>query len=158
MIVNNFYKCKAVKLIDVAIVLMIISIGFYYFNLMMISSKEGIDILGILEMNPITSLDIIAICGRMFSVLILIRLRKKIINNSEQRSCVITLLLLACSQLLVQNYLLGILLLYIAYRRYFPLYKKDFSICYFKENIPSVLVLFLHLFVLLISIRIQYLI
>lgn len=142
------------RAINIAIVLMSLSVVFYYFSIFMMSQAQKIPMLELINRNPILGLDLLSVCGRVFGVLILIKLKNTKTEAYKKQNVIISALL-ALSQLLIQNYLTALILCYLAYL-YYPSegFKKEIKLN-LKELSPTIAVLTLHVFILLLQLRIH---
>ncbi|WP_055668817.1 hypothetical protein [Desnuesiella massiliensis] len=143
------------SLLNVSIALLVLSIVFYYFHLKMMSVSSDTPVMSIIESNPIFGSDLLAVCGKIFTAAILLKLRLKIKSDEDESYTGLTFLLLAASQILIQNYIVALMLLYISYLRYFPLKREDIFSGNLKKNIASFALLGLHILILFVNLRIQ---
>lgn len=147
-------KCST-RWLDISICILVLSVLFFYVNVLMMSGISANAMMDLVSSNPIIGSDVLSACGKIFSILVLIKLRQKIQGDQDDSSYGIAFIVLCAAQLCVQNYLCAVALFLFFYKRYYAQMKLVFSLSLCKQNLASFSILVLHVFILFVNLRIQ---
>lgn len=148
---------KVLRLVNINIMLMTLSIVFFYISLQTMGNAQGKDAIEIINSNAFIGVDLIAISSKVFCILILFKLKLSFKSEIHQKDVVI-LAVMSVSQLLTQNYLGALILFYSVYLSHGVLQNTWKSIRdkrSMRSVIPVIVVLILDVLVLFIQLRIQ---
>lgn len=141
---------KPRNLMLAAIVLLAASVVFFVISIQAMAATSGADLFTILDTNPVVSVDLLAICGKVLSAMVLFRLLD---NQDEGAFLAVPCGLLAVSQFLVQSYVVALPLAFVAMQSGFDLQgsaKRELV----RESVLPAVILVLHVFILVVSMRI----
>lgn len=124
---------------------------FYAVSLSAMAAQSGADVWAVLESNALVSVDLIAACGKVFAALVTVDIVRQ---QRRDADAFVGCGLLAISQFMVQSYLPALGLLF---GSYISLRDNEGTCSFvraFRQNVPAILVVLLHLFVVIVNMRI----